>query len=275
VRDFQTMSAENRLPPFEDLAEVVNAIALQSASVSNLPYGGQSRAEIETCDEAYSGGEVQNPVKFCHEIAGIYLQGAGDYLYGAAQRADPRFNLAFSSAALGRGACEFAAWSWWMQDDSITAAERVSRAIGIFRSDMSHPGNAGQYGVSGEELIQELDDWASAQPYTLPRGGPKVTEILDLMNPGLGSAQYKYLSGITHGRLTPMLQVHHNVRNSPIAMQCDHWARLLIGSGAVLRAMDAMCLLRGQQLDLLDELRPLFEDYVHQFENFVASTTSN
>ncbi|WP_433227818.1 hypothetical protein [Actinomadura formosensis] len=253
-----------------DLADVVEALARECAGIFDLTYGGQALVEIDQHDQSYSGGIVQNPVKFCQEVAGIYLLGAGDYLYGTALSANPRHNLAFSSAALARSAYEFSAWSWWIQEASIDATERVQRTIGIVRSDIKHPGNAGQYGVPGERLIQELDSWANAQAFRVPRGTRKITEVIALMNPDNGPMHYKFLSGLTHGQLTPLLRIYDHVRRSQTDLECDQWERLLIASGAVLQAMEATCVLRGHVLpQTVVQLRELLDLFMSELTSFL------
>jgi hypothetical protein len=255
----------DHVPTLQEFADIVEVIAQQAARVSNLPYKGQALAEIEEYDCKLSDGLVQNPVKFCHEMGGIYVQGAGDYLYGAARCAGPNLNLAFSSAVLVRSACEFSAWSWWIQDASIDATERVRRAMGIVRNDLNNPGNADQLGESGEELVEGLKKWADQQAFKVPGGAPKITETLKKMNPEFGGEHYKYLSGITHGRFTELLRVHHQVRHSREIMQYDHWARLLIGARTVLQAMDTICILRAQSMDDLGGLHQAVDYYENEY----------
>lgn len=252
-------------PTLQELADIVEIIAQQAAPISDLPYQGQALAEIEEYDDKLSDGIVQNPVKFCHEMGSVYLQGAGDYLYAASRCARPDLNLAFSSATLVRSACEFSAWSWWTQDTSIDATERVRRAIGVVRNDLNNPGNADQLGESGEELVTGLGKWADQQAFKVPGGAPKITETLKKMNPEFGGEHYKYLSGIAHGRFTELLRVHHQVRNLRSVMQYDHWARLLVGARTVLQAMDAICALRAQRVDLLDGLRQGIDYYENEY----------
>ncbi|MDX3003739.1 hypothetical protein PWY87_18770 [Kribbella solani] len=230
-----------------------------------MPYRGTARREIEAHDAQLTGGIVKNPVKYSHEIAGLYLQAAGDLINGAVMCSDPSQHLAFSPATLIRSSIEYSAWSSWIQSPDLSGKQRVARAVAALRGDLGHPGNKKWYGESGARFLEEVEEWVGDQDFVVKNGLPKIQTVIAEIEP-IMLDHYKYLSGLAHGRLLPMLLNHPGMRDIWQRLQFQHGAELLMGVQTLLYAIDSTFNLRGDRIREVDILGDLVTEFCGELD---------
>lgn len=247
----------DRLPPPSEAGDLAVAISRLVRGVIDLPYLGKAGEEIQTDDVRLSRGIVQNPVKAAHEIAGIYLNAAGELLHtlGAVlqqgrvqgRASQPEAPPYVSTAPLARASLEHAAKSWWLQQPSDTGRRRTGRALGAMRGDfdVTDPGESGD---SWGQVGVELEQWATRQPFKVVRGQSKITDVLRQMDPPYGELHFEYLSEVVHGGPTSILRIFAQTQAGPEFAFLDQWSRTLIATRAVANASRAVANLRGAEL---------------------------
>jgi len=266
-------SQREGLPPVSAAGEFAAGISQLVRPVLDLPYGGQAAAEIEADDRRLSSGIVQNPVMASHEIAGIYLNGAGEALHTLSEvllrgnvrgrQEHPVAAPYVSTAPLARTALEYSAKAWWLQRPSDTARIRAGRALGAMRGDFTVR-DAGEPGDPWGKVGAELERWASGQPFRVTKGEGKITAVIREMDPVHGEDHYGYLSDVTHGGPTTVLRIFGQTQAGPMSAALEQWARTLIAARAVTTACRAVADLRGAQLP------PPWNDVIALGEHYAA-----
>jgi hypothetical protein len=146
-----------------------------ASAVVRLPYGGQAQQEIDQDDERLSTAAVENPVKFAHELAGVYLDGAGELLHTLSTlQVDARTTPYIGSAPIARSALEYAAKSWWLQLPKLSGRQRVGRAMGAMRGSF-----AADESGDWDQVASQLEQWASEQrTFRVLKGESKITAVI-------------------------------------------------------------------------------------------------
>lgn len=214
------------------------------AEVAKLPYGGQAQQEVAADDDQLSTDGVQNPVKFAHDLARFYLEGAGELVHTLATLQMSETTTPYiGTAPVARSALEYAAKSWWLQQPQQTGRERVGRAMGAMRGDFAAAA-PGEW----DHIAAQLEQWASQQQgFRVLKGESKITAVIRAMHPG-SEWQYPYLSEPAHGGPLSVLRTLIQAQDrQPRSDVVDQWLRTWIATGAVLRACDARSRLRGAE----------------------------
>ena len=237
----QAAAEDAELPPAWLAGAFARVVSNLVGAVVGLPYGGQAQLEINQDDEQLSTATIKNPVKFAHELAGLYLDGAGELLHTLAAlllRADTTPYI--GTAPIARSALEYAAKSWWLQLPDQTGRQRVGRAMGAMRGSFSEDESGDSNHIAGQ-----LEEWASQQrTFRVSRGESKITAIIKAMHPG-ADWQYPYLSDASHGGPIEVLRVFTLASKGRGVDATDQWVRTWIATGAVLQACEVRSRLRG------------------------------
>src|SRR5215211_5332909 len=118
-------------PSLDDAAAFTKALARELSQLSGDPYGEPSIGELQAGIAMEEEG-LGNPAAFAHTTIDWYIQGTGDFLYGAGETSKDQYDLAFSSAAATRSACEYAGICWWLADPDISVERRISTRLWRF-----------------------------------------------------------------------------------------------------------------------------------------------
>jgi hypothetical protein len=197
----------SRLPSLDDGVAFAKGVARVLSQMTGEPYGEPALSELHAGKEKYEEG-LGNPVTFAHTVIDWYVQATGDFLYGTGEVSRESYDLALSSAAVARSACEYAGIGWWLAEPGIPVDSRIARTARLVIT--TH--NEGKRLLDSSELAQyEADsevlvNWAQrnlSARVKLP--GP--TERFKMMHPAHGQKHYSRLSMLAHGDLRLMSQI--------------------------------------------------------------------
>ena len=236
------------------------------SEAARLPYGGIAAQEIEGHDERLSDENVQNPVKFAHEVIGSYLLAAGDFVSGLQHVVKSGPNLRFSSPSLARSACEYSAIAWWLGKPESSVTDRLGQVFAALRMDMKHPANVDQYGEAGREFVARTEQWIGRQEFKIFAGLPKILDLQEAMFPNRGRVDYKYLSGLVHGQFTHMLRGVHDSRTESPSRELEMWVEVLIATARGLAAAYTVAYVRGAEPEHLINMCLLHDHYSDQLQ---------
>jgi hypothetical protein len=107
------------LPSLDDAVALAKDVARALSQMTGDPYGEPALSELRAGEEKSEEG-LGNPVAFAHTVIDWYAQATGDFLYGTAEVSRESYNLALSSAAVARSACEYAGIGWWLAEPGIS-----------------------------------------------------------------------------------------------------------------------------------------------------------
>src|SRR5215211_1436228 len=116
----------SRLPSLDDGVAFAKGVARVLSQMTGDPYGEPALSELEAGEEKSEQG-LGNPVAFAHTVIDWYTQATGDFLYGTGEVSRESYNLALSSAAVARSACEYAGIGWWLAEPGILIESRIAR----------------------------------------------------------------------------------------------------------------------------------------------------
>jgi hypothetical protein len=248
-------------PPFlDDAAAFTKALARELSQLSGDPYGEPSIGELQAGIAMEEEG-LGNPAAFAHTTIDWYIQGTGDFLYGAGETSKDQYDLAFSSAAATRSACEYAGICWWLADPDISVERRISRTADLVSRALDEAKSL----LSSEELAEYQEDnkllnWAQKYRSRNERL-PNATERFKLLSSEYGKLQYSYLSMLAHGNIvTTGRIVQEKVERSDEPYEPPLW-KLLLASSYALTLADRVCRLRSRPPSMLPELQMLYEHY--------------
>jgi hypothetical protein len=147
------------------------------------PYGEPALSELRAGKEMVEEG-LGNPVAFAHTVIDLYVQATGDFLYGTGEVSRGSYNLALSSAAVARSACEYASIAWWLAEPGIPIDSRIARTARLVITTY----NEGKSTLDPSERDQyEADNavgvsWAQRN-LSAKEKLPGPTERFKMMNP--------------------------------------------------------------------------------------------
>jgi hypothetical protein len=116
----------SRLPSLDDGVAFAKGVARVLSEITGDPYGEPALSELEAGKEKTEQW-LGNPVAFAHTVIDWYAQATGDFLYGTGEVSRESYNLALSSAAVARSACEYAGIGWWLAEPGIEIESRIAR----------------------------------------------------------------------------------------------------------------------------------------------------
>ena len=192
--------ARSNLPALDDAIAFSKGVAGALSQITGDPYGEPALSELRAGEEKSEEG-LGNPVAFAHTVIDWYVQATGDFLYGTGEVSRESYNLALSSAAVARSACEYAGIGWWLAEPGISINSRIARTAHLAIS--TH--NKGKSLLDSSEITQyEADsailvNWAQRNLSAKERL-PGPTERFKMMHPAHGQRHYSRLSMLAHGR---------------------------------------------------------------------------
>jgi ketosteroid isomerase-like protein len=195
------------LPPLDDAVAFAKAVARVLSQMTGDPYGEPALSELQAGKEMIEEG-LGNPVAFAHTVIDYYVQATGDFLYGTGEVSRGSYNLALSSAAVARSACEYAGIGWWLAEPGIPIGSRIARTARLVITTY----NEGKTLLDSSELAQyEADkavlvNWAQRN-LSRKEKLPDATERFRRMIPAHGRKHYSRLSMLAHGDLTLVAQI--------------------------------------------------------------------
>jgi hypothetical protein len=183
-----------RLPPLDDAVAFAKGVARVLSEMTGDPYGEPALSELRAGEEMFEEG-LGNPIAFAHKVIDWYANATGDLLYGTGEVSRESYNLAFSSAAVARSACEFAGIAWWLAEPGIPTRSRAARTAQLViknyneRKSLLDSSELAQYEADTLRSVSSAKRNLSAKD-KLP--GP--TERFKMMNPAHGQKHYARLS---------------------------------------------------------------------------------
>lgn len=199
---------------------------------------------------------------FAHTVIDWYVQATGDFLYGTGEVSRESYNLAFSSAAVARSACEYAGIAWWLAEPGISIDSRIARTARLVVT--TH--NEGKSLLDSSEIAQyEADsavlvNWAQRNLSAKERL-PGPTERFKMMHPAHGQKHYSRLSMLAHGDLSLVGQiVSLKVAGQSEPVE-DPWWRILLACSHGLSLAQRISELRDRPSEHLPGLLKLHAYY--------------
>ena len=172
------------------------------------------------------------------------------------------YNLALSSAAVARSACEYAGIGWWLAEPGIPIGSRIARTARLVITTY----NEGKSLLDPSELTQyEADravlvNWAQRN-LSRKEKLPDATERFRRMNPAHGRQHYSRLSMLAHGDLTLVAQIvtlKVAGRNEQVE---EPWWRILLACSHGLSLAQRISELRDRPSEHLPGLLELHAHY--------------
>src|SRR4029450_4633891 len=121
---------EVHLPPVDFAVEHARQIAAVLGQLTGGDYGEPAHGELEAGEALIEEG-LGNPVAFAHTVIDWYALATGDLLHGTAEVSRARHNVAFSSAAVARSACEYAQIVSWLAEPGVSVEVRMARTADL------------------------------------------------------------------------------------------------------------------------------------------------
>lgn len=247
-----------------EASELCAGTAALMSEAARLQYQGQARQEIDDYDAHFSDDDVPNPVKFAHEIGGMYLLAAGDFVHGMHLMVEPSWNLRFSLPSLARSTCEYSAISWMLSRADWSVEQRLAKTFATIRHDANQAGSVTSLDEAGRDILDRCERWIARQQFCVPRGLAKIVDLQEDMFPGLGRVQYQDLSGLVHGRLMSMLRGALSTRENWPDRDLDYWVEVLIATSRGLAAAVTVASLRGSMPEHLADVWELHGHYSNE-----------
>lgn len=251
------------LPPLDEAVRFAKGVARMLSQMTGDPYGEPALSELRAGEEMIEEG-LGNPIAFAHTVIDLYVQATGDFLYGTGEVSRGSYNLALSSAAVARAACEYAGIGWWLAEPGIPINSRLARTASLVITTY----NEGKSTLDSSERDQyEADNsvgvrWAQRN-LSAREKLPGPTDRFKMMNPAHGQKHYSRLSMLAHGDLRLMGQsVSLKVAGQNEELE-EPWWRILLACSHGLSLAQRISELRNrpsQYLPGLQELHAYYDD---------------
>jgi hypothetical protein len=251
----------SRLPSLDDGVAFAKGVARVLSQMTGEPYGEPALSELHAGEEKYEEG-LGNPVAFAHTVIDWYVQAAGDFLYGTGEVSRESYDLALSSAAVARSACEYAGIGWWLAEPGIPVDSRIARTARLVIT--TH--NEGKRLLDSSELAQyEADsevlvNWAQRN-LSAREKLPGPTERFKIMYPAHGQKHYSRLSMLAHGDLRLVSQIVSLKLAGQKEQAEEPWWRILLACYQGLSLAQRMSELRDRPSEHLPALQQLHAQY--------------
>jgi hypothetical protein len=224
------------------------------------PYGEPALSEVRAGEEMAEEG-LGNPIAFAHTVIDWYVNATGDLLYGTGEVSRESYNLALSSAAVARSACEFAGIGWWLAEPGIPIDSRKGRTARLVITNY----NEGKSLLDSSDLAQyeadssRLVNWAQRNLSKEKLPGP--TERFRMMNPAHGQRHYSRLSMLAHGNLGLVGEIVHLKITGQNEQVEEPWWRILLACSHGLSLAQRLSELRDRPSEHLRALQGLHAHY--------------
>jgi hypothetical protein len=255
------LGPSSSLPPLDDAIAFAKGVAAVLSQMTGDPYGEPALSELRAGQEMIEDG-LGNPIAFAHTVIDWYVQATGDLLYGTGEVSRESYNLALSSAAVARSACEFAGIGWWLAEPGISIDSRKARTARLVITTY----NEGKSLLDSSDLAQyeadsaELVNWAQRN-LSAREKLPGPTERFRMMNPAHGQKHYARLSMLAHGGLGLVGQIVHLRVTGQTEQVQEPWWRILLACSHGLSLAQRLSELRDRPSELLPGLQELHAYY--------------
>jgi hypothetical protein len=114
------------LPSLDNAIAFAKDVARALSQTTGDPYGEPALSELRAGEEKSEEGSVtrwHSPILWSTGMP----KPLGDFLYGTGEVSRESYDLALSSAAVARSACEYAGIGWWLAEPGIPINSRIAR----------------------------------------------------------------------------------------------------------------------------------------------------
>jgi hypothetical protein len=249
------------LPPLNDAVAFAKGVAAVLSQMTEEPYGEPALSELRAGEEMIEEG-LGNPIAFAHTVIDWYVNATGDLLYGTGEVSRESYNLALSSAAVARSACEFAGIGWWLSELGIPIDNRKARTARLVITNY----NEGKSLLDSSDLAQyeadssRLVSWAQRN-LSAKEKLPGPTERFRMMNPAHGQKHYARLSMLAHGNLGLVGQIVDLKVTGQNEQVEEPWWRILLACSHGLSLAQRLSQLRDRSSEHLPGLLELHAYY--------------
>jgi hypothetical protein len=255
------LGPRSSLPPLDDAIAFAKGVAAVLSQMTGDPYGEPALGELLAGEEMIEEG-LGNPIAFAHTAIDWYVNATGDLLYGTGEVSRESYNLALSSAAVARSACEFAGIGWWLAEPGIPIDSRKARTARLVIANY----NEGKSLLDSSDLAQyeadssRLVNWAQRNLSAKERL-PGPTERFRMMNPAHGQKHYSRLSMLAHGNpglVGQIVDLKVTGQNEQVE---EPWWRILLACSHGLSLAQRLSQLRDRSSEHLPGLQELHAYY--------------
>jgi hypothetical protein len=252
---------KSSFPSLDEAVAFAKGVAAVLSQMTGDPYGEPALSEVHAGEEMAEEG-LGNPAAFAHTVIDWYAQATGDFLYGTGEVSRGTYNLALSSAAVARSACEYAGIGWWLAEPGIPIGSRIARTARLVITTYNEgkslldSSELAQYEADGTVLVKWAKRYLSAKE-KLP--GP--TERFRMMNPTHGRQHYSRLSMLAHGDLRLVGQIVNLKVTGQNEQAEEPWWRILLACSHGLSLAQRLSELRDRPSEHLPALQGLHAHY--------------
>jgi hypothetical protein len=252
---------ESSLPPLDDAIAFAKGVAAVLSQMTGDPYGEPALSELRAGEEMIEA-ELGNPIAFAHTVIDWYANATGDLLYGTGEVSQERYNLALSSAAVARSACEFAGIGWWLAEPGIPIDSRKARTARLVitthneSKSLLDSSDLAQYEADSSRLV----NWAQRN-LSAKEKLPGPTERFRMMIPAHGQKHYSRLSMLAHGDLGLVGWIVHLKVTGQNEQVEEPWWRILLACSHGLSLAQRLSQLRDRHPEHLPGFQELHAYY--------------
>jgi hypothetical protein len=255
------LGPRSSLPPLDEAIAFARGVAAVLSQMTGDPYGDPALSELRTGEEMAEEG-LGNPMAFAHTAIDWYVNATGDLLYGTGEVSRESHNLALSSAAVARSACEFAGLGWWLAEPGISVYGRKARIARLVIANYNEgkslldSSELGQYEADSSGLV----NWARRN-LSVKERLPGPAERFRMMNPTHGRKHYSRLSMLAHGNLGLVGQIVHLKVTGQNEQVEEPWWRILLACSHGLSLAQRLSQLKDRSSEHLPGLQELHAYY--------------
>jgi hypothetical protein len=255
------LGPRSSLPPLDEAIAFAKGVAAVLSQMTGDPYGEPALSELRAGEEMIEEG-LGNPIAFAHTVIDWYVNATGDLLHGTGEVSRESYNLALSSAAVARSACEFAGIGWWLAEPGIPIDSRRARTARLVITNY----NEGKSLLDSSDLAQyeadssRLVSWAQRN-LSAKEKLPRPIERFRMMSPAHGQKHYSRLSMLAHGNLGLVGQIVQLKVTGQSEQVEEPWWRILLACSHGLSLAQRLSQLRDRSSEHLPGLRELHGYY--------------
>jgi hypothetical protein len=260
---------------------IEEAVGLAKATASVIrqftggDYGEPALGEVITGESLAEEG-LGNPVAFAHTVIDWYALSTGDLLHGTAEVSRAEHNLAFSSAAIARSACEYAQIASWLAEPGVSLEVRIARSAHLYERSVRESRKT----LSAEEFAEYESQRANSIGWarrTLSSGQrlARPTDRFKAADPVAGQWHYSHLSDLAHGGLIAVAQTVEMARADNLEEGVlERLWKVLLPCSYTLAMVERLSKLRGRPSGILDELQLVHQNYARLLEAYETELRS-
>jgi hypothetical protein len=260
----------------EEAVGLAKATAAVIGQFTGGDYGEPALGEVIAGENLAEEG-LGNPVAFAHTVIDWYALSTGDLLHGTAEVSRAEHNLAFSSAAVARSACEYAQIASWLAEPGVSLEVRIARTAHLCERSIRES----RKNLSAEEFAEyesrsaQYIGWARR---TLSSGQrlARATDRFKAADPGTGQWHYSHLSDLAHGGLIAVADTVELVRTDDREQGIlERLWKVLLPCSYTLAMIERLSQLRGRPSSVLDQLQIVYQNYLGLLEAYETDLRSS